>query len=826
MKSDLAPSALPVFPRLGEIAKTLFERRELLLTAETGAGKTTLVPWHLAQSPETASGKILLLEPRRVAARAAAERIAQLFGESLGASVGIRTRDDSIVGRRIEVITEAVLVRMLQSDPGLENVSCVIFDEFHERSLSADLALALCRDSKKHFRPDLYLLVMSATMSVRNIRAAWGDDIPFMEIEGRLFPVKETYIPKEGGERLPEGITRLCGIALSELPKEGGDILVFLPGMGEIHSAMEDFSRKFPEIEALALHGSMPPSEQRKVLHRAEQSKTRVIFATNVAETSLTLPAIRAVVDSGMVRRVSFSPRSGMNVWKTVPTSLASVNQRKGRAGRLGPGICYRYWSSSDYRDAETPPEILESDLAPLVLETAHWGALTPEDLRWITPPPEAAWQQGRSTLETLGFLNEAGAVTPEGKKAANIAVHPRLAKLLETGKERDIYSTACGIAALLETGYRPAGSSIDLEEQLAKFRHELLNPPRSPLFENAKREFERLAGKSPDIQGIHTERSAELTAIAYPERTARRESADSTLTQAAFTLSSGNSIVVEGPLARFRFIAAAEIDQTPKGLRTLSACGLDEKALLSGKLGPLTEDTSILWNGLKPSAEKRTLFGKLIVKQGSVPLPAVETLGKDFIARLAKLGLEALPWSEASKAFLARCRFYLQYSGDPDFPGFSEEELLKDAESWLIPHLKYENGRLMGEENLMQALQGRLAYPAQEKLRGRVPEYWTLPSGSRKKLDYESGEFPVLSGRLQEFLGCTEHPKLFGKPLVLTLLSPANRPIQTTGDINGFWDHSYPGIKKELKGRYPRHEWPDNPREAEPTSRAKPRKP
>jgi ATP-dependent helicase HrpB len=829
--------SLPITPFLESLTETLNQKGLLLLSAEPGAGKTTLLPWKLLAHPGFAQSKLLLLEPRRLAARAAANRIALLLGEKVGQTVGIRTRLETVIGAktRLEVVTEGVLTRLIQEDPSLEGYGTILFDEFHTRSLQGDLGLALAWETRKVFRPDLKIAMLSATLPSAEIQKVFGA-WPLVEVPGRAHPVEVAYRPANFPFEKPwDAAARLSKEALEELKKQGaGTVLCFLPGYWEMNRAQELLAERLPDMRdrIVLLHGQMLPEKQREVLDPENALGFRVIIATNVAETSLTIPGVRAVVDIGLERRVRFSPRTGMDHWETLPISLASAEQRKGRAGRTGPGLCYRWWKESEVREKFSAPEISEADLAPLVLETALWGSASPLDLAWLTPPTEAALKRAQSLLVELSLLDEEGKITAIGREAAKLTVHPRIAKMVLDARKEDVLDTAAVIAALLENEDILSAKDPDFRDRLTAFRNwgrgesaKINTGAAKRVWEDARRIL-RTLGKYVDAADklvLDIEYTGELLLAAYPDRVAKRTRLDDPLTS-RWLLASGRGAIVKGVFAREDFLAVADLDGGDQDARVFLAAPISRQALEAGKAGKLREIWNLEWNGWKPKAKSELKLGAIVLKEKKGGLPSLAVFQQAALARLRSKGLAELPWNQVGKRFLARCRFVEKWGTRPGWPEFSDEKLLETAPVWLVPYGKWDGGAVWDEQTFLAALEGYLGWERKRHLEELAPESLTLPSKSTKKLDYETGEVPVLSARLQEFFGCVTTPKICGQPLLLDLLSPAGRTVQLTRDLDGFWDRAYPLVKKEMMGRYPRHHWPDNPRGSKATARVKPR--
>ncbi len=829
---------LPLYQHLEEIASQLASCNLLILHAEPGAGKTTLVPWRLLEHEAFAGAKILLLQPRRLAARAAAERIAALRGEPLGQRVGLRTRLETIVGplTRLEVVTEGVLTRIIQHDPSLSGYGLVIFDEFHERNLQADMALAFTWECRQLFRRDLKILFMSATPPAAELQAAIGA-VPIITIPGRTWPVAVSYRPPLTGETPAAGAARLAAEARGILDGEGGgDVLVFLPGYREIRATQEALRRDRPQLgpDIAVLHGRLSPEEQRRVLASPPGATSRIILATNVAETSLTIPGVRAVVDSGLERRVRFHPRTGMDHWDTVEISAASALQRQGRAGRLAPGICLRWWRAGEPRRSFSAPEILEADLAPLLLETALWGAASPLDLLWITPPPTGALRQAGELLKKLELIDSQGRITLFGRQVAAMGLHPRLGRMVSEAKERGQLATAAVTAALLEEGDPLGGGDPDFRDRLsawAQWEKGLQNQLRHDAGRRISREAQRImkaagvGGQAIRGSDIDPSLAGGLLMFAYPDRLAQRVGGGHIGEAARLVLTTGRAARVQGALAREEFLVAADLDGGERSARVFLAAPLCRGDLENGLAGEQETVLNFSWEGWTPRCRKETRVGGILLGEKSGLMPPPDDLKRAVRERLAEGGVEGLPWNEAARRFRARCLFVGKYGCRAGWPDFSPDALAAEIDRWLLPFGNWQGGAVFTGASLLQALESRLGWENRHALDTLAPETWLLPSGTRKHLDYESGVVPFLAARLQEFFGCRETPLLCGQPLLLHLLSPAGRPVQVTRDLDGFWERTYPAVKKELMGRYPRHHWPDDPRTAEPTARAKKRK-
>jgi ATP-dependent helicase HrpB len=840
------PTPLPIQEILPSLRETLAAHPSVVLQAPPGAGKTTIVPLALLDEPWLADRSILILEPRRLAARAAAARMAALLGESVGETVGYRIRFDSKVSAktRIEVLTEGILTRRLQSDPGLEGVGLVIFDEFHERHLHADLALALCLDSRRMLREDLKLLVMSATLDGRAVASLLGH-APVLSSPGRLFPVEvryEAHDPRHLDVRMPETVKQCV---LHSLRHNQGDVLVFLPGAREIRQTQELLEEALADgpVDLFPLYGDLPWEAQDRAIRPAKGARRKVVLATPIAETSLTIEGIGVVIDSGLVRVPEFDPRTGLTRLTTIRVSLASAEQRAGRAGRLGPGVCHRLWSEATQRGltARPVPEIRAADLTPLALELAQWGARDAETLSWLDPPPEGALARARSLLTDLGALESNGAITPAGRSMAALPLHPRLAHMIRRAEALGLGQAACDIAALLSERdvlsadqKRSADFLIRLEA-LQAFRARGrdgarafgADPAACQRADQASRQYVRLIQDRDTETARDIDRTGWLLAFAYPDRIAQQRSTG----DVRYLLASGRGVRLPRQEHRMRppYLVAASLDagETEGTIYLAAAIELDA---LRDHLGAQfrTEDV-IRWDGQtkKIIAQREERLGQILITHGAIPDPDPEKIRAAALEGVRTLGLGALPWTHEARDFQARVLSLGQWLPQENWPDLSDAALNEAVEDWLGPYLggvkRLED---LARLDLLAILEARLDRRLRQRLEEGAPTHLTVPSGSRVRLEYRPGESPVLAVKLQELFGLADTPRVaFGKiPVTLHLLSPARRPIQVTQDLRGFWNHTYAEVKRELKGRYPKHPWPDDPWKAAPTARAKPR--
>ena len=839
--------SLPIAEALPELALALAHARQVVLEAPPGAGKSTVVPLELLGAPWRADGRIVMLEPRRLAARAVAERMAATLGETAGGRVGFRTRLETRVGpsTRIEGVTEGILTRMLQRDPALEGVACVVFDEFHERNLQGDLGLALALECQRHLRPDLRLLVMSATLDADAL-ARLLDDARFVRSPGRAFDVETIYAPAPAGTTVPPLPQLVANRILQALESHPGDLLAFLPGAGEIRRVVQVLEAELPASShaVLPLYGDLATAAQDAVLRPDPQGRRKVIIATNIAETSLTIDGVRIVVDSGLERRQRFDPATGMGRLESVRIARASADQRRGRAGRTATGVCYRLWSESANAALlpHAPAEILEADLAPLALELACWGAQDASALAWLDPPPAATLAQARDLLVRLEALDADGRVTALGREMAALGAHPRLAHLMLRARWLGHVRLGCEIAGVLSER-DPVRSGAGAPDPDVRTRIEALRgqapPPgvvadRSALrrIERVVQQFERQLGRLRSKQQPVAAPMAEadavglLLAFAYPDRIGRARAADS----GRYVLSGGRGAVLPGPaaLARSEYIVVAALDAGEREARIQLAAPVD-LGLLIEHFAHLIEDSErVEWDPRTAGVAARRMrsLGGLAIEDAPLRGPGAQATAA-MIDGIRALGLACLPWTRDLEQWRARVAF--ARANDPRasaaWPDVSDAALLATAGEWLAPWLEGITRRdQLGRLDLRGALHGLLDWDAQRRLDAFAPTHLTVPSGSRIAIDYSSG-VPTLSVRLQEVFGLTASPRVAdGRvPVTMELLSPARRPVQVTRDLESFWSRGYHEVRKELKGRYPKHYWPDDPHDATATRRVRP---
>ncbi len=816
---------LPIKAVLAEVIAALCDPGMAVLQAPPGAGKTTGVPLALLDAGGI-QGKILMLEPRRVAARAAAARLAQQLGETPGGAVGYRMRGAAVPGRKIEVVTDGILVRMLQSNPELPGVGCVIFDEFHERALQADLGLALCLEVRGALRPDLALLVMSATLDAGPVAALMGD-VPVITAEGQAFEVETRWLDRPLGPgfgRGPKFLGAMADLVTRAAAEVPGDILVFLPGAGEIAQVMSrltDANLGGPEglrAHILPLHGRLPFKAQQAALAPAAQGLRHVVLATAIAETSLTLPGVRVVVDAGRSRRARHDPARGMSRLVTERVSRAEAAQRRGRAGRVAPGVCHRMWSKGEEGalGAFAPAEIEVADLVPLALELAVWGAAEPNGLAFVTPPNAGGFAAARDLLARLGALDPSGRLTDLGREMARLPVHPRLARMLLAAGP-----AAATLAAVIEGGppplRGPARADLTLALRALEGQGGDLDRAAASAVRDVAKRLRKLAprgtpGMSPGL----------MAAQAFPDRIALRRPGSAP----RYVLSGGAGAILadEDPMANARLLVAVDLDGARREARIRAALPLTEAEVRDAFPDKIETQRLCHWSARHRRVEAviEERFGALVLASRRWTNAPPDALVPALLDGVRDLGVIALNWTAAARALCARAAWVRQAGGD--VVDLSEEALLAALDDWLAPFLpgitRFEDLRAM---DLMPALKAHLGPQGERLLNTQAPERFTAPTGTRVRIDY-AGAAPAIEIRLQEMFGLTAHPRVAGLPLQLTLLSPGGKPVQTTSDLPGFWRSSYSDVRKDMRGRYPRHPWPEDPSAAAPTRRAKPR--
>jgi ATP-dependent helicase HrpB len=823
---------LPIDAVLDDLARTLEGRNAAVLVAPPGAGKTTRVPLALLDAPWLEGKKIIMLEPRRIAARASAERMARTLGERVGETVGYRVRFGSKISRatRIEVVTEGIFSRQILEDPELTGVAAVLFDEFHERSLDADLGLALARDAQQGLREDLRILVMSATLDGARVAKLLGD-APVISSEGRAFPVETRYLGRKADAPLERQMADAIATALRADP---GSVLAFLPGAAEIRRTQNFLGERVHDasIEIVPLFGALDAGVQDRAIAPAPKGQRKVVLATSIAETSLTIEGVRIVVDSGVARVPRYEPDIGLTRLETVRASRAAVDQRRGRAGRTEPGVCYRLWDEPQTASlsAYTQPEILSADLSSLVLDLAQWGVSDPTTLAFLDSPPAPALKEARSLLRELGALDDDGRITAEGNSLRALALPPRLARMIVDSHRLGAGEEAAEIAAVLtERGL--GGDSVDLDVRLDQFRRD-----RSQRASSARSLAQRWASQvassaSPSPSPLAGEGRGEgapstgvMLALAFPDRVARNRG------NGNFVLANGRGAAVDqaSALARAPYIAVAELTGTAAQGRILLAAPItlaDIERRFADQI-EIADEVSFDRGAMALRARRKRTLHAITLSEAPMALSPSADTARVLADGLVAAGLDKLPWSKPLKQWRDRVMFLRAAEGEP-WPDLSDTALATEREAWLLPAL-YDKTSLkdFSAGDLSDALMGLLPWELRARLEREAPTHFEAPTGTQLPIDYEAEQGPTIAVRLQELFGLTTHPSIAkgAVPLVLELLSPAHRPVQVTRDLPGFWRGSYAAVRSDLRGRYPRHPWPEDPASAMPTRRVKPR--
>jgi ATP-dependent helicase HrpB len=820
---------LPIDAALPELAERLANANAAVLVAPPGAGKTTRVPLALAEADWARDKRILVLEPRRLAARAAAERMATLLGERLGERVGLRVRFGSKVSRRnrVEVVTEGIFTRLILDDPMLEGVAAILFDEFHERSLDADLGLALARDSQLGLREDLKILVMSATIDGARV-AKLLDDAPVIASEGRAFPVETRYVGRDA--RPIEA--QVADTVVRALRADTGSLLAFLPGAGEIRRTERLLEGRLDErTDLVPLYGALASDVQDRAILPSPAGRRKVVLATSIAETSITIDGVRIVVDCGLARVPRYEPDVGVTRLETVRVSRAGADQRRGRAGRTEPGLCYRLWDEPQTTalEAFARPEILAADLSSFALDLAAWGA-GPDKLAFLDPPPRAALAEAHALLASLGALDGEGRITEAGRQLRRLPLPPRLARMVIEAAALGDGKRAAEIAALIsERGL--GGDDIDLRGRLAGLRRD-----RSRRGTEARAMAERWADIAAENAQDNGRAAREpmadsevgtLLALAFPERIAKNRGGGA----GAFLMANGRGAFVDAAsaLAREPFLAVAEFTGTASAGRILLAAPISLGEIETSFVDAITLRDEIGFDSASLSLRGRRTrrLGAIALSEQPFPVEPSEENARLLAEGIVSIGLDRLPWTDAIRQWRDRVMFLR--ANEPDvWPDLSDERLGETVADWLVPALSDRTALSgLGAEGLAAALHGCLPWELRRRLEAEAPTHFEAPTGSRVPIDYAATGGPTIAIRVQELFGLANHPSIAGGrvPLVIELLSPAQRPVQTTRDLPGFWRGSYAAVRTEMRGRYPRHPWPDDPIAAAPTRRAKPRK-
>ncbi|WP_315787110.1 MULTISPECIES: ATP-dependent helicase HrpB [unclassified Bradyrhizobium] len=814
---------LPIDAVLDELSGTLERRNTAVLVAPPGAGKTTRVPLALRDAPWVGDNKIIVLEPRRIAARASAERMAKSLGERAGDTVGYRVRFGSKVSRatRIEVVTEGIFTRQILDDPELTGVAAVLFDEFHERSLDADLGLALARDAQQGLREDLRILVMSATLDGARIAKLLGD-APVVESEGRAYPVETRYVGRKPDAPVERQMAETIAAALRA---DAGSVLAFLPGAAEIRRTQTMLAERVHDaaIEIVPLFGALDAAVQDRAISPAPKGHRKVVLATSIAETSLTIEGVRIVVDSGLARVPRYEPDIGLTRLETVRASRAAVDQRRGRAGRTEPGVCYRLWDEPQTASlaAYTQPEILSADLSSLVLDLAQWGVSDPSTLSFLDPPPLPAWKEARDLLSELGALDADGRLTDEGRRLRALALPPRLARMIVDAADCGAAAQAADIAAILtERGL--GGDSVDLEVRLDQFRRD--RSPRAQSARDLARRWAQQVGSASSAQWDGELTTGLMLAFAFPDRVARNRG------NGSFVLANGRGAAVEptSSLARVPYIAVGELTGTAASGRILLAAPLaieDIERHFAAHI-EAKDEVSFDKEAMALRARRKRKLHAITMADAPVALTPSEETARIFAEAVCTAGLDRLPWSKAARQWRDRVTFLRKAEGD-SWPDLSDAGLSERRDDWLVPLLADKTAlKEVSPGDVSDAVMALLPWDLRARLDKEAPTHFEAPTGTMLAIDYEAEQGPTIAVRLQELFGLNVHPSIArgAVPLVLELLSPAQRPVQVTRDLPGFWRGSYAAVRTDLRGRYPRHPWPEDPANALPTRRAKPR--
>jgi ATP-dependent helicase HrpB len=841
------PTPLPIDDALPRLTQAMRAGNAAVLVAPPGAGKTTRVPLVLLDEEWAKDKKILLLEPRRLAARAAASRMAATLGEQVGDTVGLRVRFGSKISKRtrIEVITEGVFTRLVLDDPSLAGVAAVLFDEFHERSLDADLGLALARDAQQGLRDDLRLLVMSATLDGARVAALLGD-APVVTSEGRAFPVETRYLGRDPRDRIERLVADAVGRALRADP---GSLLVFLPGAAEIRRTETLLKEQVrdPNVDIVALFGALDARDQDRAISPSPSGRRKVVLATSIAETSLTIEGVRVVIDSGLSRVPRYEPDVGLTRLETVRVSRAAADQRRGRAGRTEPGVCYRLWDEpqTGSLEAYTRPEILSADLSSFVLDLAQWGETDPGKLALIDPPPGPALKEARALLTELGAIDAQGHITDEGRKLRALPLPPRLARMVVDAGEQGAGGEAAAIAAILtERGL--GGDDVDLAHRLDQFRRD-----RSRRAEDARAMVKRWKSVIPGrAEGANPESSdaenvsefrvrssgpsrndeelspGAILSLAYPDRIAKNRGGGT----GAFVLANGRGGQVDpaSNLAREPFLAVAELTGSAASSRIVLAAAITLAEIEARFAAQIEDRDAVTFDSGSASlrARRSRRLGSLVLaEQIKQVKPDAET-ARILAQGIASLGLDRLDWNKAALQFRNRVAFLRQAEGN-EWPDLSNEGLARSTADWLEPLLADKTVRSeLSAGELFDAVGNLVPWNLRRRLEAEAPTHFTAPTGTSVPIDYEAEQGPTVSIRVQELFGLSAHPSIAAGriPLVIELLSPGHKPVQITRDLPGFWRGSYADVRTDLRGRYPRHPWPDDPAHTVPTRRAKPR--
>jgi ATP-dependent RNA helicase HrpB len=815
-------TSLPIDAALPQLTAALADNDATVLVASPGAGKTTRVPLVLLDVPWAKDKKVLVLEPRRLAARAAAARMASTLREQVGDTVGLRVRFDTKVTKRtrIEIVTEGIFTRLILDDPSLDGIAAVLFDEFHERSLDADLGLALARDAQLGLRPDLKLLVMSATLDGARVSALLGN-APVVESEGRAFPVETRYLGRD--PRVP--IERQVADAVERaLRAESGSLLVFLPGVGEIRRTETLLKERAHDanVDIVGLFGALDAREQDCAISPSPPGRRKVVLATSIAETSITIEGVRVVIDSGLARVPRYEPDVGLTRLETVRVSRAAADQRRGRAGRTEPGICYRLWDEPQTGSLETytRPEILSADLSSFALDLAQWGTDDTNQLAFLDAPPQAALNEAKTLLGEIGAIDENGRITDEGRKLRALPLPPRLARMVVDAAAQGAGEIAATIAAVLtERGL--GGNDVDLGHRLEDFRRD-----RSRRAEDARAMVRRWAATAGNREKDNELSPGALLALAYPDRVARNRGGGG----GAFLLANGRGGMIDpaSSLARETYLVVAELAGAAAAGGIVLAAPITIEDIEQHFSDQIEDNETVTFDATSGSLRARRMrrLGALVLAEQTRPVAPDSESARLLAEGIAAIGVRKLPWSKTQLQLRNRVMFLRRAEGD-EWPNLSDEALAGTTAEWLAPFLTGKTSlQQIGADDLAAALDALMPWNLRKRLDAEAPTHFAAPSGSQVPIDYEAEDGPKLSIRVQELFGLAVHPTIAGGrvPLLIELLSPAHRPVQMTRDLPGFWRGSYKDVRTDLRGRYPKHPWPDNPLTAPATRRAKPR--
>lgn len=832
---------LPIHRILPQLKMALSTGTHAVLIAEPGAGKTTQVPLAFLNESWLEGKRIIMLEPRRIAARSAASYMASSLGEAVGETIGYRVRMDSKIGQntRIEVVTEGILTRMLQDDPELTGIGMIIFDEFHERNLQADTGLAFAMESQSVLREDLRLLVMSATLEAEPVARLLGD-APVIVSKGRAFPVSTHYVRSFSLDELHKGAANAILRALSE---QQGDILVFLPGAREIRKTANELVRTglSQDVVIRELYSALPAEKQDEAIRRDSNGRRKIVLSTSIAESSITIEGIKTVVDSGYMRTEVFSPRTGLPQLITRRLSRASADQRRGRAGRVSAGVCYRLWSEEEHRHLpeSTIPAIRESDLTPLALELAVWGTRDPEQLAWLDAPPRPALTQGQALLRQLSALDDSGSITQHGREMALLGLHPRLAHMLIRAQEIGEASLAIRIAVLLqERDIMSRGEAIRDQDLRSRVERLLLFERQGQRSAEQDMTSEAVLQRmKQEIRKLHTQLNVAYTisgnlnfcglllSFAYPERIAKNRGGS------GFLMRSGRGVklVSVQPMSRAQYIVVAAVDDQGADGNIQLASEMDELWLDKYYYDEMEQRKEVVWDSASGSirARQKLMLGALVIKEQAYSNPTGEEIALALLQGIRQEGLGLLQWSKPALQLRERLAFMFRHDPEGNWPDVSDEGLLNQAEEWLLPYLEglrnRNDIRRLAPGTLLEHM---LSWEQKQQLQKEAPTHIRVPSGSLIPVNYSDPEQPFLAVRLQEMFGLQDTPRIAEGRVALTLhlLSPAQRPVQVTSDLSSFWRSGYFEVKKDLKGRYPKHYWPDDPMEATATHRTRPK--